>query len=160
MTERNFPTHGDTSSRFTVGAPVYVKNFSVRGDSWIHGHITHQLGRMMYTVRLDNNFVVRRHQNMIRPGNILKSTTPDPDIYDDFLLNKAILEQVSRAAPHLSVAVPEEDPDEPQPDVQQQQPDVQQQQKPTRQQRRVVFQVPLRRSLRIRHPPRWLNNDS
>ena len=77
----------------------------------------------MYLVQLDNNHVVRRHRNQIRPGSILKSQRPDPDEYFDFLLNKTIMEQVNRAAQHLnvSVPVPEEDPEEqPVPDVQEQ----------------------------------------
>ena len=155
-TERNLSTHGEKSSRFIVGAPVYVKNFSARGDSWLHGHITRQQGRMMYLVQLDNNHVVRRHQNQIRPGSILKSQRSDPDEYDDFLLNKAILEQVNRAAPHLSVSVPvpEEDPEEqPVPEVEPQQPC------PTSQPRRVEIQVPLRRSTRPRRPPNRFNPD-
>src|SRR5204862_3778410 len=154
-TERNLSTHGEKSSRFIVGAPVYVKNFSARGDSWLHGYITRQQDRMMYLVQLDNNHVVRRHPNQIRPGSILKSQRLDPDEYDDFLLNKAILEQVKRAAPHLSVSVrvPEEDPEE------QPVPEVEPQQRPTSQPHRVEIQVPLRRSTRTRRPPSRFNPD-
>src|ERR1700733_3759675 len=106
---------------------------------------------MMYSIRLDNNHVVR-HQNQMRPGSILKSRLPDPDIYDDFLLNKAILEQVSRASPNLSVPVPVEDPDE--------QPDVQEKQSQSNQPRVVDVQVPLRRSTRQRRPPNRFYPDS
>src|SRR5437762_6878920 len=97
---------------------------------------------MMYLVQLDNNHVVRRHQNQIRLGSILKSQRSDPDECDDFLLNKAILEQVNRAASHMSVSVPvsEEDPEE------QHVSKVEPQQRPTSQPHRVEIQVPLRRS--------------
>ena len=108
----------------------------------------------MYIIQLDNNHVVRRHQNQMRPGSILKSRRPDPDIYDYFLLNKAILKQVSRAAPNLSVPVPVpvEDPDE--------QPDVQEKQSQSNQPRVVDVQVPLRRSTRQRRPPNRFYPDS
>jgi transposase InsO family protein len=152
-TKKNSDTHGDKSSKFVVGAPVYVKNFSVRGDSWVHGHIARRLGRMMYSVTLDTNDVVRRHQNQIRPGSILKGQRPDPERYDDFLLNTDIREQVSRAAPHLSVHFPEEDPDE------QHVSDAQQNKRSLRKLRRVEIQVPLRQSSRPRHPPKRFNTD-
>ena len=86
----------------------------------------------------------------------MKSQRSDSDEYDDFLLNKAILEQANRAAPHLSVSVPvpEEDPEEqPVPDVEPQQPC------PTSQPRWVEIQVPSRRSTRTRRPPNRFNPD-
>ena len=97
----------ERTPKFNVGDSVYFKNFSVRGDQWLHGSITSVNGNMMYTITSDNKFVVRRHQNQIRHATILKHTSPNT-CYDDFLLNKSILEQVNKAAPTLNLAVPPE----------------------------------------------------
>jgi hypothetical protein len=153
MSKRKLDKPEDTESKYNVGAPVYVKNFSVRGDSWLHGHIVKLLGRMMYSVKLDNNHVVRRHQNQLRSGSILKGPRLTPDTYDDFLLNKDLLEQVSQAAPHLGFPIPETVPDD------FQTPNDQQHQPLSKPQRRVEIRVPLRRSSRTGHPPKRFSPD-
>ncbi|XP_070070092.1 uncharacterized protein [Drosophila takahashii] len=65
------------SKHFIPGDSVWVRNYAT-GPKWINGQIGVQTGPMSYTMRLEDNRVIRRHQDQFR-SRLPQSNQPTED---------------------------------------------------------------------------------
>ena len=73
--------HGNCSKerQFNVGSSVYARNYS-QGPLWLPGMVLNLEGSVMYQIRLNNNQVIRRHIDQMRPRvSGSQTTVPDTD---------------------------------------------------------------------------------
>ncbi|PIK56484.1 hypothetical protein BSL78_06599 [Apostichopus japonicus] len=63
---------------FDLGDKVFAKNFAIRGQKWLIGHIVKKTGPISFKVKLENGNVVRRHQDQIRKCHLSNSANPLP----------------------------------------------------------------------------------
>ncbi|XP_063627468.1 uncharacterized protein K02A2.6-like [Cydia splendana] len=73
---------GGVSRSYSVGDNVWARNFS-KGEKWVSGTITEQLGSRNYLVQREDGQIIKRHIDQLRNNSRLAITACPAADYDD-----------------------------------------------------------------------------
>ena len=85
LRQKSAHDHCAKERQFSTNDPVFAKNFSTSGPSWIPGTISEVRGKYAFTIQLADGRVARRHIDHIRLRTCTEHTTKGNTDYD-FLL--------------------------------------------------------------------------
>lgn len=75
------PTQQDPAREFSEGDRVMARYYTANKPTWKLGIVIKKLGRLLYTVKLDNGYIFKRHINQLLSSNIkLPQSTSTQDL--------------------------------------------------------------------------------